>query len=151
MSDLIQISVSLIILSIIITLMIKKRRKYSFGKKYKNQVDLLTGQQFEYFLSALFYKMGYKNKVTKGSYDFGADLIVSDGKTKIVIQAKRYQAKVGIKAVQEVFSAMHYYDADKAYVFTNNYFTKSASILAHKLNIQLYDREQMERLKNKYF
>lgn len=146
MSDLIQISVSLIILSIIITLMIKKRRKYSFGKKYKNQVDLLTGQQFEYFLSALFYKMGYKNKVTKGSYDFGADLIVSDGKTKIVIQAK-----VGIKAVQEVFSAMHYYDADKAYVFTNNYFTKSASILAHKLNIQLCDREQMERLKNKYF
>ena len=146
MSDLIQISVSLIILSIIITLMIKKRRKYSFGKKYKNQVDLLTGQQFEYFLSALFYKMVYKNKVTKGSYDFGADLIVSDGKTKIVIQAK-----VGIKAVQEVFSAMHYYDADKAYVFTNNYFTKSASILAHKLNIQLCDREQMERLKNKYF
>ena len=146
MSDLIQISVSLIILSIIITLMIKKRRKYSFGKKYKNQVDLLTGQQFEYFLSALFYKMGCKNKVTKGSYDFGADLIVSDGKTKIVIQAK-----VGIKAVQEVFSAMHYYDADKAYVFTNNYFTKSASILAHKLNIQLCDREQMERLKNKYF
>ncbi len=55
--------------------------------------------------------MGYKNKVTKGSYDFGADFIVSDGKNKIVIQAKRYQSKVGIKSVQEVFSAMHYYDA----------------------------------------
>ena len=146
MSELIQISVSLVIFLIIILLMIKKRRKYRFGKKNKNQVDILSGQQFEYFLSALFYKMGYKNKVTKGSYDFGADLIVSDGKNKIVIQAK-----VGIKAVQEVFSAMHYYDADKAYVFTNNYFTKSASILAHKLNIQLCDREQMERLKNKYF
>lgn len=151
MSELIQISVSLVIFLIIILLMIKKRRKYRFGKKNKNQVDILSGQQFEYFLSALFYKMGYKNIVTKGSYDFGADLIVSDGKNKIVIQAKRYQSKVGIKSVQEVFSAMHYYDADKAYVFTNSYFTKSASILAHKLNIQLCDREQMERLKNKYF
>src|SRR5699024_8309984 len=120
-------------------------------KKYKNKLDIISGQQFEHFLSSLFYRMGYKNKVTKGSYDFGADLIVSDGRKRIVIQAKRYKSNVGIKAVQEVFSAMHYYDADKAYVFTNSYFTKSASILAHKLNIQLCDREQMGRLKNKYF
>lgn len=151
MPEYFKVLISVVIFAIAIAFLIRKKRKYSFGKKNKSNVDTLSGHDFEYFLSALFYKMGYKNKVTKGNYDFGADLIVSDGRKKIVVQAKRYQTKVGIKAIQEVFSAMHYYDAEKAYVFTNSYFTKSASVLAKKLNVELCDRQQIEALKEKYF
>lgn len=46
---------------------------------------------------------------------------------------------------------MHYYDAQKAYVFTNSYYTKSAKILAQKLKVQLCGKEQIEVLKYKYF
>lgn len=118
-----QLIVLIMILSILLIIYLKYRSKIRFSKNNANKVRYLSGQDFERFLSSLFYRMGYKNKVTKGSYDFGADLIVSDGRTKIVIQAKRYNSKVGIKAVQEVFTAMHYYDAQQAYVFTNSYFT----------------------------
>lgn len=151
MTETAQILVAVIIIAIMITVIIKRRKKFDIGKKYKNKVDIISGQQFEHFLSSLFYKMGYKNKVTKGSYDFGADLIVSNGRKRIVIQAKRYKSNVRIKAVQEVFSAMHYYDVDKAYVFTNSLYTKSARKLAQKLDVQLCDRNQIEALRKKYF
>ena len=151
MTETTQILVAVIIIAIMITVIIKRRKKFDISKKYKNKVDIISGQQFEHFLSSLFYRMGYKNKVTKGSYDFGADLIVSDGRKRIVIQAKRYKSNVGIKAVQEVFSAMHYYDADKAYVFTNSLYTKSARKLAQKIGVQLCDRNQIEALRKKYF
>lgn len=145
-----QLIVVIMILSILLIIYLKYRSKIRFSKNNANKVSYLSGQDFERFLSSLFYRMGYKNKVTKGSYDFGADLSVSDGRTKIVIQAKRYNSKVGIKAVQEVFSAMHYYDAQQAYVFTNSYYTKSARLLAQKLDVKLYDRNQMEVLRRKY-
>lgn len=145
-----QLIVVIMILSILLIIYLKYRSKIRFSKNNANKVSYLSGQDFERFLSSLFYSMGYKNKVTKGSYDFGADLIVSDGRTKIVIQAKRYNSKVGIKAVQEVFSAMHYYDAQQAYVFTNSYYTKSARLLAQKLGVKLCDRNQIEVLRKKY-
>lgn len=150
MELLFQIIIVLIILLILLIIYLRYRSKIRFSKQNANKVRYLSGHDFERFLSSLFYRMGYKNKITKGSYDFGADLIVSDGRTKIVIQAKRYNSKVGIKAVQEVFSAMHYYDAQQAYVFTNSYFTKSARLLAQKLGVKLCDRNQMEVLRRKY-
>lgn len=144
-----QVIVVLVILSVLLIIYLKYRSKIRFSKQNANKMTYLSGHDFERFLSSLFYRMGYKNKVTKGSYDFGADLIVSDGRTKIVIQAKRYNSKVGIKAVQEVFSAMHYYDAQQAYVFTNSYFTKSARLLAQKLDVKLCDRNHLEVLRKK--
>lgn len=103
MPEYFKVLISVIIFAIAIAFLIRKRRKYNFGRKLK------------------------------------------------VVQAKRYQTKVGIKAIQEVFSAMHYYDAEKSYLFTNSYFTKSASVLAKKLNVELCDLQQIEALKEKYF
>lgn len=39
---------------------IKRRKKFDVGKKYKNKVDIISGQQFEHFRSSLFYRIGYK-------------------------------------------------------------------------------------------
>ena len=43
---------------------------------------------------------------------------------KIVVQAKRYNSKVGMSAIQEVYTAKKYYKADEAWVITNNYYTE---------------------------
>jgi len=69
--------------------------------------------------------------------DQGADvLILIDGVT-IVIQAKKYTGVVGNAAVQEVFAAKEYYEADYAMVVTSSRYTQSATTLAGKIGVEL--------------
>jgi HJR/Mrr/RecB family endonuclease len=58
-----------------------------------NDIDMMTGEEFEYFLKDLFIRLGYDAEVTQLSGDQGADLIVEKD-NRIVIQAKRYSNKV---------------------------------------------------------
>ncbi len=67
--------------------------------------------------------------------------MLSNNEKKIVVQAKRYKKKVGLKAVQEVVSAKNYYKADECWVITNNYFTAPAVKLAQSNNVSLIDRD----------
>lgn len=116
-----------------------------------NDIDKMDGLQFEAYLKALLKELGYKSKVTNGSYDFGADLIMKRNNKKIVIQAKRYKYKnhISISAVQEVFAAKEYYKANEAIVITNSMFTKSAKELAAACNVKMYDRYKLSELINK--
>ena len=45
---------------------------------------------------------------------------------------------VGNKAVQEAYAGANFYDCDKAVVMTNITFTKSATQLAQKLDVELW-------------
>jgi HJR/Mrr/RecB family endonuclease len=119
-----------------------KRREQIYQSKIE-EIDLLSGYDFECYLERMFKKLSYNVKETKKSGDFGADLIISKQSKKTVIQAKRYSKKVGIKAVQETISAIPYYNADKGIVVTNNYFTNAAKELAKKTGIELWDREKL--------
>ena len=69
--------------------------------------------------------------------DQGADVILVIGGVKIVIQAKKYTGVVGNAAVQEVFAAMQFYDADYAMVITNSRYTTAAQTLASKIGVEL--------------
>ena len=69
--------------------------------------------------------------------DHGADLLIRVGSIRIVIQAKRYTGVVGNAAVQEVFAAKQFYDADYAMVVTTSRFTNPAKVLADKLDVLL--------------
>ncbi len=102
----------------------------------------MTGVEFEHYLSVLFRKYGYQVKNTPASNDFGADLILEGGQ-RIVVQAKRYKRKVGIKAVQEIHAAKLYFQAQEAWVVTNNYFSAQAMELAESTGIRLIDREEL--------
>lgn len=84
------------------------------------------------------------------SGDQGADLIISKLGEKVILQAKRHKAKIGNKAVQEVVASIKHYNADKGMVVTNNYFTNSAFELAKSNNIELIDRDKLEKLIVKY-
>lgn len=110
------------------------------------RVDKMTGQEFENFLKVRFERMGFSVKTTKASNDYGADLILRRKKLTIAVQAKRYQANIGVKAVQEVIGSMAYYGANKGLVVTNSSFTKNAKALAEVNNIALWDREVLIRI-----
>lgn len=132
-------------ISFFIQLIRKKRFLKKLAKSGIKEIDQMDGIQFEYYLEALFKEIGYRPEVTKGSHDFGADLIMKKNGKKIVIQAKRYGYKnnVSLDAVQQIHTAKTYYKADEAWVVTNSMFTKSAKKLASGCGVILYDREKL--------
>ncbi len=92
------VSLISIIIIIILTLIERTKEKNEFEKLSKSgidQIDAMTGREFEIYLSVLFRNLGYKVKLTKASGDYGADLILKKSGLSIVVQAKRYKKKWG--------------------------------------------------------
>lgn len=108
-----------------------------------NEVDNLTGAEFEEFLVKKFKQSGNKAYKTKASNDYGADIVLKKSRKTVIIQAKRYSSSIGVKAVQETVGALSYYKASHGIVITNNYFTKNAIKLARANKIDLWDRDQL--------
>ncbi|WP_416150250.1 restriction endonuclease [Salipaludibacillus sp. HK11] len=125
-------------------------RKVVYINKLKSSkisdVDKMSGIQFEKYLKLIFEQKGYKAQNTKTTGDFGADLILKKGDKKIIIQAKRYNSRVGIKAVQEAVSAVQYYKATEAWVVTNNEFTGAAIELARANKVRLIERDELMQM-----
>jgi HJR/Mrr/RecB family endonuclease len=118
-----------------------KTPNVSSQKKHSiDDVDLMTGQEFEMFIAELFSKMGYVSEITKASGDQGIDVIATKNGNKIGIQAKCYSSSVGNSAIQEVVAGKSHYRLDKAIVITNNFFTDAAQQLAQSNSIILWDR-----------
>lgn len=109
-------------------------------------IDKMTGRQFEIYLGHLFQSHGYKAEVTQSAGDYGADLILSKGEKKIVVQAKRYSKNVGLKAVQEIHTAMNHYGALEAWVVTNSDYTEQAYTLAKSNGVRLINRQELIEL-----
>ena len=83
-------------------------------------------------------------EVTKGSGDYGVDILAEKDGITYAIQCKCYQAPVGIKAVQEAYAGRDYYDRMVGVVMTNQYFTSPAVDAARKLKILLWDRGYLD-------
>lgn len=116
----------------------------SSAKKYRiEDVDIMSGAQFEHFISELFEAMGYNTYITPPSGDQGVDVIAKKGAAKIAIQAKCYSSTVGNHAIMEAVAGAKYYNANKVMVVTNNFFTKSAQDLAKSNNVTLWNRTEL--------
>jgi len=137
----IPLTITLII--IISVFIIKKISKSKLASCGIDEVDKMSGEQFEDFLESLFRRKGYKVDNVPLTRDFGADLVVRKGNKKIAIQAKRYSDNVSLDAVQEIIGALAYYKANEGMVVTNSHYTKSAIELAEVNSIKLWDREQL--------
>lgn len=127
-----------------------KKNKYT-ATDFLNQaeiefVDVMEGYEFENFLKVMFFYLGYDALVTKRSGDYGADLVLKKDGEKFVVQAKRYNHSVGVKAVQEVVTAKIHYGADTAMVITNSRFTKEAEELAGENGVIMVDRLELSGL-----
>ncbi|KMY43392.1 hypothetical protein AC622_03265 [Bacillus sp. FJAT-27916] len=125
----------------------EERRQIQYEENLRNsgilEVDVMDGRVFEDFLMSILKQRGYNVSETSTTGDYGVDLILYSNEKKIIVQAKRYSSKVGIKAVQEISSAKNFYNADECWVATNNYFTNPAKNLAEANNVTLIDRDDL--------
>ncbi len=109
--------------------------------------DLMEGHEFEYYCAELLERNGFREvKVTKGSGDYGIDILAEKDGVTYAIQCKCYGTPVGVKAVQEAYAGRDYYDRMVGAVLTNQYFTQPAAEAARKLKILLWDRGYLEEM-----
>lgn len=121
----------------------RRLRENLKGKK----LDEMAGRDFEFFCADLLEKNGFiEVEVTKGSGDYGVDVLAEKDGVTYAIQCKRYDAPVGVKAVQEACAGREYYDRMVGAVMTNQYFTQPAVEAARKLKILLWDRGYVDAM-----
>lgn len=108
------------------------------------QIDKLSGQEFEQLLVKQFQKLGYKTTETPKTGDFGADIILdTKDDTRFIIQCKRFKSRVNLKAVQEVVGALAHFNGDIGIVITSSSFLNSAIKLAQSNDIELWDNNRL--------
>lgn len=122
----------------------KKKKLYAAFLHFKiNNLDSMSGVEFENILVLVYSSMGYNVETTPVTGDYGIDLILKNNSRKIGIQAKRYAKKLDGKPIQEVVAGLSHYNLSEGWVITNNYFTKNAITLAKDNNIHLIDRDSL--------
>lgn len=113
----------------------------------KDVFEDMEGHEFEHYCAGLLEQRGFVEvEVTKGSGDFGIDILAEKEGVTYAIQCKRYHAPVGVKAVQEAYAGRDYYDRMVGVVMTNQYFTTPAVEAAKKLKILLWDGGYLESM-----
>lgn len=100
----------------LILYIVNKKNKYKKYDKFLldnetiqilNEVDNFEGIKFEGFIAEILYKNGYeKVEITKGSGDFGADVIAEKDNIKYAFQCKRFNSVIGPKPIGEVLRGM---------------------------------------------
>lgn len=135
-----------VIIGIVISIATLICRQFRRSAKDR-QLDEMEGLEFEYYCAELLEDHGFVDvEVTKGSGDYGIDILAEKDGVTYAIQCKRYQTPVGVKAVQEAYAGRDYYDRMVGCVLTNQYFTQPAVEAAKKLKILLWDRGYLESM-----
>ena len=134
---------SIIVVLIVVIIFLIKRN----GKKKPENMDEMEGHDFEYYCAELLEKSGFLEvEVTKGSGDFGADILAEKDGITYAFQCKCYNTPVGVRAVQEAYAGRDFYDCMVGVVITNQYFTAPAVEAAAKLKILLWDRGYLDSM-----
>lgn len=121
----------------------QNKRKKAYLNSRIHEIDRMSGVEFEELLKYHFERQGYKVTLTPKTNDYGGDLVLRKGNAVTVVQAKRYNSKLGNSPVQEVVASMAHYNAGRAMVVTNSYFSKNAIRLASENNVELWDRNTL--------
>lgn len=120
-----------------------------FIKSRPLPMDELEGHDFEYYCADILKDHGFIDvEVTKGSGDFGADILAEKDGITYAFQCKCYDKPVGVRAVEEIYAGRDYYDRMVGVVMTNQYFTEPAVNMARKFNILLWDRGYIKEMQS---
>lgn len=110
-------------------------------------MDEMEGHEFEYFCADLLEKQGFVDvEVTRGSGDFGVDILAEKDGVTYAVQCKRHTAPVGVEAVLCTYGGLAYYERMVGVIMTNQYFTAPAVEAAKKLRILLWDRGYLDAM-----
>ena len=113
-------------------------------------IDRMDPYSFEHLVGMLYAALGYQVEETPRGSDQGADVFITKGGERTVIQAKLYSQPVGNKAVQEAIAARSHFGCARCAVVTNNTFTPSAQELAATSDVDLVDRAQLTGLLERF-
>lgn len=143
---------STLILIIILFILVFLISVFAITRRYRRKYDIrsldeIEGHEFEHYCAELLKKRGFEEvSVTKGSGDYGVDVLAEKDGVTYAIQCKAYTTPVGVKAVQEAYAGREFYDRMVGAVLTNQYFTKPAVEAAKKLKILLWDRGYLDSM-----
>lgn len=113
----------------------------------KQDFDYMDGLEFEQFCAQLLRDNGFDHvEVTKGSGDFGIDILAGKMGVTFAIQCKCCKSKVGNSSVQKASSGRDYYNRMVGGVMANNYFTPQAEETAERTKILLWGRPEIEKM-----
>jgi restriction system protein len=130
------------VLTIAIDFFLRRRRE-----RRVSRMDELEGHDFEFFCADLLQAQGFIDvEVTRGSGDFGVDILAEKDGVTYAVQCKRYSGPVGVEAVLRTYGGQAYYERMVGAVMTNQYFTSPAVEAAKKLHILLWDRGYMDTM-----
>lgn len=120
-------------------------------------VERIDPFDFEYLVSDLLIKMGYRSRVTQkidgGEQDRGGDVIAKRKKESIIVQVKhreKSEYEVNEKAVAEAVAAKAVYGTKHSMVVTNGLFTEKAMKLAAVNDTIMIDGNKLRELIIKY-
>lgn len=109
------------------------------------EVDAMDPRAFEELVAHLLNAQGYRTQLTKGSGDFGVDVVASNGQRRIAVQVKRYREALSAKPIGEVLVGMPHYHCNECMVVTNSTFTGPAVQAAAPHPCTLVDRRELAR------
>jgi hypothetical protein len=104
------------------------------------EIDQMDPYKFKQYVGWLFEQLGYTADVTKRSRDQGVDVVVTRGRQRNAVQAKRYSDTVGNDAVQQVAAGRPHYRCNAAMVVANQAFSADARALAKSNGVQRWAR-----------
>ena len=137
------IILALIAVILLITVCLVRYRRH----RRASAVDGMEGHDFEYFCAQLLEKYGFLEvEVTRGSGDFGVDILAEKDGVSYAIQCKHYHSPVGVEAVLKTYGGKAYYERMVGVVMSNQYFTAPAVEAARKLQILLWDRGYLDSM-----
>ena len=91
--------VSIVVLAAAAILLVKCVRRFRHNRR-TGFMDEMEGHDFEFFCAELLEQQGFMDvEVTRGSGDFGVDILAEKDGVTYAVQCKRYNSPVGVEAV----------------------------------------------------
>lgn len=121
-------------------------RQVQAREKLISDIDCMDGIAFEKYVAALLVHQGFvRVRVTKGSGDFGVDVVASFDKDRFAIQVKRHSKKISRRAVSDAVAGQSHYGCNRAMVISNNFFTADCKTFASSVGCRLVARDELIR------
>lgn len=119
----------------------RRRGKWARGQQDIAALRSMTPSEFEAYTAAAFEAKGWRVEIVgrEGRQDGGLDLLLFGRGRRVVVQCKRYAAKVGAPVIRETMGVMMHHRAQGAYVVALSGFTRAAHEWAAGKPVKLID------------
>ncbi len=141
------------IVILLVKVVTRRNRMRDLKRKWRRGLE--NGWDFEKFVADLLRKSGYEAFATKGSHDFGADVIVRKRQEVIVLQAKYLSTPPTSSVLDEALAAAIVYGAREIGLITNMPITDAIKDYARKIEqntfvkrVILIGKSELEKLLN---